>query len=124
MAGVANAYPFFWPTARWLAEHWPGALRVDWDNLEDADGVASLLKLLMPRAESPALEELPLTARQWVRHLKRDDEGDGTFLVRRFAGDRGQNLVVGAQPGYRGQIMRGMTRKAKARVELAKVVVA
>ncbi|MFY9881794.1 MAG: hypothetical protein WAK39_20710, partial [Pseudolabrys sp.] len=24
-------------------------------------------------------------ARQWVRHLKRDDEGDGTFLVRRFA---------------------------------------
>ena len=85
MAGVANAYPFFWPTARWLAERWPGALHVDWDNLEDADGVASLLKLLMPRAESPALEELPLTARQWVRHLKRDDEGDGTFLVRRFA---------------------------------------
>ena len=85
MAGVANAYPFFWPTARWLAERWPGALHVDWDNLEDADGVESLLKLLMPRAESPALEELPLTARQWVRHLKRDDEGDGTFLVRRFA---------------------------------------
>ena len=85
MAGVANAYPFFWPTARWLAERWPGALHVDWDNLEDADGVASLLKLLMPRAESPALEELPLTACQWVRHLKRDDEGDGTFLVRRFA---------------------------------------
>jgi hypothetical protein len=68
-----------------LAERWPGALHVDWDNLEDADGVASLLKLLMPRVESPALEELPLTARQWVRHLKRDDEGDGTFLVRRFA---------------------------------------
>jgi hypothetical protein len=85
MAGVANAYPFFWPTARWLAERWPGALHVDWDNLEDADGVASLLQLLMPRADSPALEELPLTARQWVRHLKRDDEGDGTFLVRRFA---------------------------------------
>ena len=85
MAGVANAYPFFWPTARWLAERWPGALHVDWDNLEDADGVASLLKLLMPRAESPALEELPLTARQWLRQLKRDDEGDGTFLVRRFA---------------------------------------
>src|SRR5499427_4672229 len=85
MAGVANAYPFFWPTARWLAERWPGALHVDWDNLEDADGVASLLKLLMPRAESPALDELQLTARQWVRHLKRDDEGDGTFLVRRFA---------------------------------------
>src|SRR5262245_25325522 len=73
MAGVANAYPFFWPTARWLAERWPGALHVDWDNLEDADGVASLLKLLVPRAESPALEELPLTARQRVRHLKRDD---------------------------------------------------
>lgn len=85
MAGVANAYPFFWPTARWLAERWPGALHVDWDNLEDPDSVASLLQLLMPRAESPALEELPLTARQWVRHLKRDDEGDGTFLVRRFA---------------------------------------
>ena len=31
---------------------------------------------------------------------------------------------AGAQPGYRGQIMRGMTRKAKARVELAKLVVA
>jgi hypothetical protein len=55
MAGVANAYPFFWPTARWLAERWPGALHVDWDNLEDADGVASLLQLLMPR-HSPALE--------------------------------------------------------------------
>jgi hypothetical protein len=85
MAGVANAYPFFWPTARWLAERWPGALHVDWDSVEDADGVASLLQLLMPRAESPALEELPLTARQWLQRLKRDDEGDGTFLVRRFA---------------------------------------
>jgi len=66
MAGVANTYPFFWPTARWLAERWPGALHVDWDNLEDADGVASLLKLLMPRAESPALDELSLTARMGV----------------------------------------------------------
>src|SRR5262249_49323918 len=71
MAGVAHAYPFFLAPARWVSQPWPGALHVDWDNLEDADGVASLLKLLMPRAESPALEELPLTARQWVRHLKR-----------------------------------------------------
>ena len=85
MAGVPNAYPFFWPTARWLAERWPDALQVDWDNLENADDVASFLQLLMPRAESPALEEMPLTARQWLQRLKRDDEGDGTFLVRRFA---------------------------------------
>jgi hypothetical protein len=85
MAGVANVYPFFWPTARWLAERWPGALHVDWDDLKDADHVVSLLKLLTPRAESPALDEVPLTARQWVRYLKRDDESDGTFLVRRFS---------------------------------------
>ena len=53
MAGVANAYAFFWPTARWLAERWPGALHVDWDNLEDADSVELLLPLLLPRAEYP-----------------------------------------------------------------------
>src|SRR5262249_28840132 len=61
------------------------------------------------RDQSPVTQPRPL---RWGLSLSRDRR------------DRGQNLVVGAQRGYRGQIMRGMTRKAKARVELAKLVVA
>jgi hypothetical protein len=49
----------------------------------------------------------------------------GAFLCHEIAVIGGRIWSsAGAQPGYRGQIMRGMTRKAKARVELAKLVVA
>src|SRR5262249_57245577 len=68
MAGVANAYPFFWPTAWWLAERWPSALHVGWDNLEDAGGGASLLPPLLPPAQAPAPAELTLQAHPWVPH--------------------------------------------------------
>jgi hypothetical protein len=90
IAGVPTVYPFYWPTARWLAERWPAHLHVDWDVLEDPSRIEGILQLLMPRAESPGLEELDLGAREWLARLKRDDEGDGTFLARRFL-DAGMN---------------------------------
>ena len=85
MAGVSNRFAFYWPTAHWLAQHWPQSLHVDWGALQDDSRIHGLLKLLMPRAESPGLEELPLSVEQWITHLKKGEESDGTFLVRRFA---------------------------------------
>src|SRR5262249_25699474 len=73
--------------------------------------VAARRELSCFRDQSPVTQPRPLW---WGLSLSRDSR------------DRGQNLVVGWRPArlYRGQIMRGMTRKAKARVELAKLVVA
>ena len=38
----------------------------------------------MPYAETLALEEATKSTREWIEALKRPDETDGTFLVRRY----------------------------------------
>jgi hypothetical protein len=85
IAGTAIRYRFFQATARWLAERWPRRLRVDWDDLEQADLLEKLLPLLATESESPALDELDYGLRGWVERLRGPRETDAAFLARRFA---------------------------------------
>src|SRR5262249_57686737 len=48
MAGVANPYPFFLPTARGVGGRWPGALHVAWDSGEGGGGGAALVRRPLP----------------------------------------------------------------------------
>lgn len=93
IAGTEIHFPFFWFTALWLARRWPAHLRVDWDSFEKKDELEPLLALLLPYAESVALDELTGAAEEWVRRLKRHGETDGAFLVRRFAALAGDGFV-------------------------------
>jgi len=86
IAGSETRYRFYSETAFWLARRFPEHLRVDWDDLSDAQEQMLLdrLSVLAHYAETPGLDEAPLTLRQWVGRMKGRTEGDGAFLARRF----------------------------------------
>jgi len=86
IAGTETRYRFFSETAFWLARRYPEHLRVDWQEVseEQEEMLVERLSLLAHYAESPGLDEAPLTLREWVRRMKGPSEADGAFLARRF----------------------------------------
>jgi hypothetical protein len=84
IAGTATHYAFYWPTARWLVARWPERCTVDWPEFEAADRLVEMLFLMLPYAETLALDSLDLPPREWLDSLKGPDETDAAFLVRRF----------------------------------------
>ena len=48
IAGTDTPYRFFWPTAHWIAQHWPGALVLDRD---DEEAIREILAVLPPLLE-------------------------------------------------------------------------
>ena len=85
IAGTDTFYPFYYPTALWLARHWGDRLHVEWDDFEKAKALEDLLPLLALYAESPGLDEVDLGPKGWVRRLRGPRENDALFLLRRFA---------------------------------------
>ena len=85
IAGTKTRFPFFAGTARWLAARWGKHLRVDWRRFEKGAALERLLPLVTLWAETPALDELDLGTRGWVKRLKGPQETDAAFLVRRLA---------------------------------------
>ena len=84
MVGTDINYPFFWFTAAWLAKHWPDQLFVDWKEFKKKDRLDKILHLLVTYCETPALDEIGYTLREWIEHLKGPAETDAAFLIRRF----------------------------------------
>jgi hypothetical protein len=83
IAGTPIAFQFFWFTALWLARRWPRRLSIDWPGFRRKAELADLLHLLVPYGETPALDEVALPVREWIRRLK-GAERDATFVIRRF----------------------------------------
>ena len=84
IAGTDVHYAFYWATARWLAHRWPHRLSIEWRDFEKAKELEGMLHLLLPYSETPALDELSLRPREWIRHLKGPGETDAAFVIRRF----------------------------------------
>lgn len=70
--------------ARWLARRHGARLEVDWGAFENGARLLRWLYMLVLQGEHVALAEVKRGAREWVRALKRADETDAAFLVRRF----------------------------------------
>src|SRR5678816_1330533 len=85
IAGTDIRYPFFYPTAVRLAKLFPRLLHVDWPAWEKKGELEATLHLLVPYAETPAIDELVLTPRQWIELFRGPQEAGGAFLARRFA---------------------------------------
>lgn len=85
IAGTTAWYPFFWPTARWLAQRWPRRLRFDRTDAEAERSLARALPLLVTPHEAAALREAKLAGYAAVDRLRARGETDATFLVRRVA---------------------------------------
>jgi len=96
IAGTDIHYPFFAETARWLAGRFPRQLELDWEALEDASEQRVLDRLdpLVCYAETPALDELDFSLREWLARLKGPRERDGAFLVGRLTAVEGAPLLT------------------------------
>ena len=84
IAGTAIHYPFYWFTASWLARRWPDRLTIEWADFENKSTLVEMLHLLLLYSETPALDELVFSPREWVHRLKGPHETDAAFLIRRF----------------------------------------
>ena len=85
ISGTRIQYVFFWFTAQWLARRWPDRLTIDWKAFDTRRELVPLLPLMLPYPETTALDEVSLSARQWIARLKGPRETDAAFLVRRVA---------------------------------------
>jgi hypothetical protein len=85
IAGTPIDYPFFPATAAWLAERFGARLVMDWESFEKEELLLERLALFALWAETPALDELGYSAREWVSRMKSPTESDAQFLVRRIA---------------------------------------
>jgi len=85
IAGTSIHYEFYHQMAVWLTDRWPERLRIDWPNCESADAIEKILPHLGLFNESPALDEQPFSAREWLDRMKGPAETDAAFLVRRMA---------------------------------------
>ena len=92
IAGTVINFSFFWFTARWLARRWADRLSIDWASFEEKKKLEDILHLLLPYCETPALDELSFSPREWIKRLKGPGETDAAFLIRRFAALRADSF--------------------------------
>jgi hypothetical protein len=88
--GTVIRFGFYWFTAYWLARRWPDRISIDWAAFDKKNELLEILPLLIPYSETPALDELSFSPREWVDQFKGPDETDARFLIGRFkalAGD-------------------------------------
>ncbi|MBM5812400.1 MAG: hypothetical protein FJ191_10620 [Gammaproteobacteria bacterium] len=90
IAGTDTPYRYFWPTAAWLARHWPGRLHLDRSDAEAADRLAAALPLLLPPAQADWLRESGTTPWAAIDALRAPGVTDAGFvlgLIARMPGD-------------------------------------
>jgi hypothetical protein len=84
IAGTPIHISFFAQAAIWLAKRWGDRLSIDWEEFKKKDDLEPYIEGLALFCETPGLDELSLSAREWIEHMKGPSETDAAFLVRRF----------------------------------------
>jgi hypothetical protein len=93
IAGTTLWFPFFWPTARWVAGRWPGLLRFDRNDDEAEKSLVNALPLLVTPTEAAALRELKLPGYAAIDRIRPRGKSDATFLVERVANMPGDDFT-------------------------------
>lgn len=84
IAGTTLWFPFFYPTALWLAGRWPGQLVLERADAVAGAAIGTLLPALLTPVEAHGLREAKLDGFAALDAV-RGAETDATFLVRRVA---------------------------------------
>jgi hypothetical protein len=83
--GTPINYSFYWNTALWLEQKWPGCLTIDWELFKNKYEIQHLLYMLLPFTETLSIDEADIEPEEWLRLLKHPGESDAGFFLRRFA---------------------------------------
>ncbi|MGE5160075.1 MAG: hypothetical protein ACM3O5_01080 [Betaproteobacteria bacterium] len=84
IAGTTIWFPFFYPTALWLAQRWPSRLVLERADTEAGESIGDLLPALLTPVEAHGLRESKLPGFAALDAV-RGRETDATFLVRRVS---------------------------------------
>ena len=84
IAGTDLRFRFYQPTAVWLSERCPRALHIDWDEFDGVERLEPLMALLLPWAETQALDLDLRSVRRRIEALRGARESDARFLARRI----------------------------------------
>jgi hypothetical protein len=93
IAGTDSWFPFFYPTARWLAQRWPAQLVLDRDDTEAERSIARALPLLVTPLEGEALRAANLGGYAAIDRLRARGQTDAAFLIERVAALPGNELT-------------------------------
>ncbi len=86
VAGTRIDFQFYWLTAIWLLEKgWAKHLSVDWKAFTNKEKLVDLLHLVLPFSDTAALDNIGFDPEEWIEELKREDETDAEFIIKRFA---------------------------------------
>jgi len=92
IAGTDTPYRFFWPTAHWISQHWPGALVLDRDDEEAIREILAALPTLLEPAQSEWLiGQHPTDLAPFDRLVPRGMT-DADFLISLIAGMPGDDF--------------------------------
>ncbi len=81
IAGTDIPYRFFWPTAEWIARHWPGALVLDRDDEEATREILAALPPLLEATQSEWLIAQHATNLAPVDRLAPRGMTDADFII-------------------------------------------
>jgi hypothetical protein len=81
IAGTETGYPFFHPTARWIARRWPRLLRLDREDAEAGDNIARALPQLLTPLEAAALRALAPPGYEALDRVRPRAATDAAFLI-------------------------------------------
>jgi hypothetical protein len=84
IAGTATSYPFFYPTARWIAARWPDAFRLDRADAVAGDSIGKVLPALLSPLAAHGLREAHLAGYAALDAV-RGTRPDATSFVERVA---------------------------------------
>ena len=85
IAGTDIRFRFYFVTARWLADRWPDALQIDWEQFDAKEQLAGQLRCFTLFAERAALQQFEYDVQEWLEQMRGDDETDAAFLINRYA---------------------------------------
>jgi len=92
IAGTTIWFPFFYPTARWVAAQWPRLLRFDRSDATAGESITEFLPALVTPLEGFALRESHIPGYTAIDRL-RGRQTDATFLIERVAAMPGDEFT-------------------------------
>jgi hypothetical protein len=84
IAGTALSGTFSYDITKWLVEHYPSAVEVDWERYEKKERLSLVLPRLLPLFYEESLVEANIPHLDWLRAAKSPDQGDLHWIIKRF----------------------------------------
>lgn len=81
IAGTDTPYRFYWPTARWIASRWPGALAIDRDYEDHAQAIVDVLPSLVEPVQAELHQKQAAPTLAFLDRIRPQGMSDADYLI-------------------------------------------